>query len=42
MIKWNIYHERKGLIKLYLSLGLKEVPALTNEYRRLEKELKVE
>lgn len=31
-----IYHKREGLIKLYQSLGFKEINSLTPEYRRFE------
>ena len=34
-----VYHKRKDLIKLYLAHGFKEIPALSDEYRRFEKKL---
>jgi len=34
-----VYHKRKGLIKLYLAHGFKEIPALSDEYRHFEKKL---
>jgi len=33
------YQKRKGLIKLYLAHGFKEIPALSDEYMRFEKKL---
>ena len=34
-----VYYKRKGLIKLYKSLGFREIEPITNEYVRLVKKL---